>query len=852
MNSSKKSLMVTVVGLTACVAAGAQTDTGGSMFKNAPSISAPSSGKAPSIRTNPNGKLRERQPLSADTLSDGRISVKGPLHGGGGVPMQIVMPKINGHVEWNGSAGFDENGHPITWKQKRDRAIAHALVYQGLKAQGYDFKEHRKNFEASGVKTQADIWKEKTEQTRKYVQKHGAITTQDFIIPGTTPEKSALLNSKDVGVRMENGKRVYYLNGRRIDLATGKTETPKVIRTPVTTQKTRVKVSKRTMPENEAQAAKEGGNAQKRVNNKAQTADKGQKKPLNLQPNRNIQREPPKAVYVPDPDDDLRRSPLDTVIDPNALPGTEDVERRVREIFPDMSQNRMTVPEKLLAALLGVNEARAQIVPESRYANENLIGNLKQYIPSEQDTKSFEDAVNEIRASKDEVENALQSTAVGKENTKAQPAKAPLSVPIPADGYVDRVLGNTHFDPAQFAAEVVNKTQKSLTEQQFNDDVAAVVNSVNDSNTVIDALTDMLDSNPEIYQAIPDADKRLQALTGQPVEIAPPDPKGEKTYIFVSYSLSEKTLKEIFERNASRKDVTVVMRGVPDGMNIPYGVLKLQKLAAEAKADIPMLIDPGLFKAYGISKVPSVARTMREITPLTILPEQNKQRRYARLVAKVDGLNNDKWLKEQIEGGQTGDLGVQGSVSEIAEPDLIEEMKKRVALIDWEQKKKEAVKRFWKRQEFKVFPTAEKDRVREINPTILVERDIKDLAGRTIRKAGDRVNPLGIRPFTQTVLIFNPVSKDEIARVQALRNLAKQKGEKAPVLIATQVEKNKGWDGYQALTDLMDAHVFVMTPEIEYQWHIERTPSVITADNERHVFIVREVGPIENKTNAEK
>lgn len=38
-----------------------------------------------------------------------------------------------------------------------------------------------------------------------------------------------------------------------------------------------------------------------------------------------------------------------------------------------------------------------------------------------------------------------------------------------------------------------------------------------------------------------------------------------------------------------------------------------------------------------------------------------------------------------------------------------------------------------------------------------------------------------------------------------------------------------------------------MTPEVEYQWRIEKTPAVVTADNNRHVFLVRELGPLEPK-----
>lgn len=233
----------------------------------------------------------------------------------------------------------------------------------------------------------------------------------------------------------------------------------------------------------------------------------------------------------------------------------------------------------------------------------------------------------------------------------------------------------------------------------------------------LNALAAIPDSNPEIYAAIPDADKRLARLRGKVIDIAPPNPLGEQTFIFISYSLSDSEIKSILERQKSRKDVTLVMRGVPDGMNIPDGVQRIQNLAAEVKPPVPIIIDPALFREYGISRVPAVVRAMRSPETLGVTPDQTKPRRIATLVAKVAGLDNDEWLKKQIEAGERGDLGLQGNTKEIAEPDLIEEMKRRVALIDW-QKKDEAAKRFWKKKEFKVFPTASEERLREIDPTI--------------------------------------------------------------------------------------------------------------------------------------
>ena len=39
----------------------------------------------------------------------------------------------------------------------------------------------------------------------------------------------------------------------------------------------------------------------------------------------------------------------------------------------------------------------------------------------------------------------------------------------------------------------------------------------------------------------------------------------------------------------------------------------------------------------------------------------------------------------------------------------------------------------------------------------------------------------------------------------------------------------------------------MLTPEVKETWALEQTPALITADNDRHVFRVFELGPIENE-----
>lgn len=877
MSSFNKKMLVTAIAMTtASVCVNAEEPK--TMFRESPSVAdtelkSISEKNIGSIADKVTGSLTDGNAMTVRKLPDGRVSVSGKIHGGRGVDMELIIPNMTPEVRLTGPAGVDENGHPITWRERKDREMANRIAFEALKSQGYEYEKYRKSKE--GVKTQLDVWKEKTEETRKHIAEHGPITSKDFVIPGSTPELSAKLSDPEVGVRMENGKRVYYLNGERLNLYPEKTAEAKPSASPVTKTTTKVSKSKRKLTKEEK--------AKQKAKLKAHKGDPfaAMEKPaVDALP-----KEAPKRAFVPEPEEDLRRKPTDFIREAEEHPSAQDVHQRIEDMFPDMGKlgpvsmnqsdqergylfpfrnTEMSFVEKIMNAALGISSAYASEsksesdigVAKSLRAGEkfnDLVSEIELGTNQTLNNSEYADVLKEIRGQHDKIVESV----VGKQASKSEEEdEAGEADDLPS--YIERVkIDGQYYDPAQFAADVVNRSTKSLTPDQFEEDVQAIVSSLSESRMkggadVLTVLGDILEANPEIFEAIPDADKRLQRLRGDVYDIVPPNPNGEQTFIFVSYSLSEEVLKEIIQRNGERSDVTLVMRGVPEGMRIDNGMIKMQEIVNSVSPSVPLILDPPLFDAYGITHVPAVVRAGRTPSKTLMNPNDPKGRRYAPMVAKVEGLHNDQWLLEQIEAGERGDLGQQGNVKEISEPNLIDEMKRRVALIDWDKKKKEAVKRFWKKQTFNVLPTASEQRLREFDPSILVERDLTDLAGRPIRRAGDLVNPLKIRPFTQTVLIFNPMSEDEMERVEAFRKAFKEAGKINLVLIATQMDKEASWDGYKALTDKLDAHVFLMTPEIEYQWHIEKTPAVVTADNNRHVFLVEELGPVVSDKEAGK
>ncbi|MEQ1968923.1 TrbC family F-type conjugative pilus assembly protein, partial [Xenorhabdus nematophila] len=282
-----------------------------------------------------------------------------------------------------------------------------------------------------------------------------------------------------------------------------------------------------------------------------------------------------------------------------------------------------------------------------------------------------------------------------------------------------------------------------------------------------------------------------------------------------------------------------VFRGIPEGMNLGQGVKAIQALAAKKDPVPNIIINPTLFKTYKITAVPTIV--MLEDEPL---PGEQPN-----VVAQVSGLSDPIWLAREVDNGEKGDLGVKGPVENIGEPDLIDVSKKRLANIDWEEKKKQAVERFWTKQNFNELPRASKTRTREIDPSVMITSDISTPDGTVFAHAGDVINPLcdpkevckpGTRPFTQAVVVFDPLDKKQMELLaKKLPEIKQEPGVQRITYIATAFDKDKGWDSYKNVTDNFDAPVYLLTPDLIARFELEHTPSVITSRGKK--FVVREL-----------
>ncbi len=323
------------------------------------------------------------------------------------------------------------------------------------------------------------------------------------------------------------------------------------------------------------------------------------------------------------------------------------------------------------------------------------------------------------------------------------------------------------------------------------------------------------------------------------------------TLIFISYSLDEATIRQLYEINAGSARTALVVRGLPKGTaTITQATVEIQRLAREMKLEPPpnVVINPVWFQQYRISKVPTVVALKSPTPPQSGDQSTLAARKAPEEIARAEGIIDPEWLRRRITLGERGDLGVRGPVAEIEERDLIEEMKERAARIDWSKKRQQALARAWRNIPVEPLEKAREYRLRVIDPTFTVLKDItapdphhpgKELV---VARRGQKVNPLEAKPFTRLLVVFDPTDGKEAEFVR--RRLPKWEeehgtGYAGTRLLMTSFSRDEGWDGYNRLVQSFGSRpLYALQKELRSAFALERHPCIAYAVGTR--FIVEE------------
>lgn len=302
-------------------------------------------------------------------------------------------------------------------------------------------------------------------------------------------------------------------------------------------------------------------------------------------------------------------------------------------------------------------------------------------------------------------------------------------------------------------------------------------------------------------------------------------PYAYRNLLFVSFSMSEQAIKLAFASVSASQDTVIVFRGLTDPKNVMASVLRIHNLSRDHSPVTNVVIDPVKFRDYRVTKVPTLVRL-----------DESKTKEIVRL----SGVTDIAFFTDKLRSNPKGDLGNLGPLFDIEEMDMMEAMQNKALQINWAQKQEDAKKRFWFKQNFIDLAQASTTNRRYLDPTVNTVDDIKDPNGKILIPAGTRINPLEMRQFGQAMIIFDP--RIQTQRKYITENLVRlEKLHGKVTLIATSIPREDGWSYYKNMTDSFKHHVFTLTPEIQRRFELNKTPSIVTSDKTRKVFIIDEL-----------
>ena len=286
--------------------------------------------------------------------------------------------------------------------------------------------------------------------------------------------------------------------------------------------------------------------------------------------------------------------------------------------------------------------------------------------------------------------------------------------------------------------------------------------------------------------------------------------------ILASRALGDAQLHELFAQAAGRPDVRIVFRGVAPGESLGAFVREIHALLRETRSEtdsdaIPRIeIDPRPFQT-----------PLVEVAPTLIVTDSAGQE-----VARVSGISRPDWLLEQVGQGRRGDLGVRGPTVAVSEPDLVDELQRRLAGIDWRARRDAALARYWEHADFTELPLVDKPRERRLDLMLVAQADVTLPGGSTMIQAGERVDPLTVMPFRQRLFVFDATDPRQVAEV-ARRGAASRAEGRLPLYLATRLDRAAGWDGYRAVEATLQDPLYLLTPDVQHRFQIERVPAVV-------------------------
>ncbi|MHB9072019.1 MAG: TrbC family F-type conjugative pilus assembly protein [Desulfobaccales bacterium] len=328
------------------------------------------------------------------------------------------------------------------------------------------------------------------------------------------------------------------------------------------------------------------------------------------------------------------------------------------------------------------------------------------------------------------------------------------------------------------------------------------------------------------------ARREKSRIKNQAVEMAPESlqPTGNRILLFVT--LGEKPEGNLEANRRLFKDIReispeaiVVLRGLPQEARSLGDLFKYMRQLV-GKDGPQVMLNPVLFRKYNVAVSP------------TLVYERD-----GAAVAWGRGIIDTRWLKKRVEQEKaTGDLGKWGQTLNIAERDFIEEMKSRLAGIDWEAKKAKAIDSYWQKQRFLELPQTKQEKVFHLDAVYQVERDFVLPDGKVVARAGQKIDLFKIVPPTFMLVVFDAADPKQLEwAVKTGKEYAGQPRVRVKYITTKIPDQEHGWMSLSRLYDVLDAPLFLLNEPVRDRFKLQHVPSTVRYDKAKHKFEVKEI-----------
>lgn len=290
---------------------------------------------------------------------------------------------------------------------------------------------------------------------------------------------------------------------------------------------------------------------------------------------------------------------------------------------------------------------------------------------------------------------------------------------------------------------------------------------------------------------------------------------GGEVILFASFAIPEYTLKSMLQASVdSPVPIRVVFRGLKSNTgNLAEASLAIQKLVASAKLSKQpkVQIDPRLFNQYSVNVAPTML-----------------YRKAGKVVIGTGLESVSAFVDQATEMKQSGSLGSFSDSYPIKEEDILQLIQERFAKIDWEQKKKAAIGRYWKRQQMPLTELKQDDDVLyAIDPRVKFIRDEVDNRGNVYAKAGDIVDPTQNMPFNTTLYVVDARSERQLSWLEHTLAQPQSRTDGLQYILLSAMPESDDFSAFGKLQKRFGQHLYLLQADMMKKFQMEHVPAKV-------------------------